>query len=583
MSLYRMKFNDLVLGDYYGTFWVNDSLVNDDVRDSGFATSLAECLLNIDGTLGTTEWQMFQQAKYNNLRTMLGSYNATQAIRQGGFYPVARPLPTVYSSGTTENVSTSILESLSVPYGNTAYGKTTNDLEQSITRMLPSSPMYFNLMYTSSPTGGYSISIDGYILPSTVLSEGNKFNLDDTIQARPFHIDIGYTPSSEQHPYTWQVRTDYSLITFDLNTRNFYDDKDYEESPIQDTDPWNDDGDTSGDGGGPDSGGADNYDPDSDTNDVPPLPVVTAADTGFVTLYNPSITELKTLANYMWGTLFDISTWKKVMADPMDAILGLSIVPVNVPSAGSQVVTVGNISTGVSLTKASNQFVELDCGSIQFPEKWKAYLDYSPYTKISIYLPYIGSQEIDADLIQATTIGVKYHIDILSGACVAFVTANGSVIMQFSGQCAVSIPVTSQDFTQTIIALGQLVASGIGVVATGGMSAPVQGAAIAGLATAAANTAQNVIASKPTYAKTGNMSGSNGLMGFQKPYLLIERPRKCSPAYQNTYTGYPSYTTRSLGSITGFTQVQDVHLDNIPCNDTERDEILRLLREGVIL
>lgn len=351
-----------------------------------------------------------------------------------------------------------------------------------------------------------------------------------------------------------------------------------------------DDGaDEDGTGGPSDGGGGggsetpDTWTDDSDDNPVPDLPSISAADTGFITLFNPTTSQLLSLAEYMWGDLWDIDTWRKVMSDPMDAIIGLSIVPVDVPDGSTTVLTVGNIPTTVSMTKAASQFVTVDCGTVSISEYYRAYLDYSPYTRASIYLPYIGFQEIDIDLIQGTTVGVTYHIDILSGACVAFVTVDSNVIMQFSGQCAVSIPITSQDFTQTIMSLGTLVASGVGVVATGGMSAPVQGAAIAGLATAAANTAANVISSKPTFAKSGNMSGSNGLMGVQYPYLIIEKPRQCAPEYQNLYTGYPSYIYSLLSQLHGFTQMQDVRLENISCSDIERDEILQLLRKGVLL
>lgn len=584
MSLYRMKFTDATIGDYWGTFWVNDNLFNNSVNNSDFANSLGECMTAIDDTFGTSEWQMFQQTKYDNVRSNLGLVNAITAIEFSGFYPVANPLPTVYTV-TTNPLSYSEQNRVTVPDANrltySAGGTGTSAYVLTDTYILPSSPFFMRCQINGVENGNYSLYFEFYVLPSSILGDDNKLVLDSTIYAKTVIVNINY--NAETGRYTWQARRNGGNVSFSVNARNYYNGRGYEESPVQDDDPWNDDDDPSGDGGGSDADPADNYDDDADTNDLPSLPTLTASDTGFVTLYNPSITELKNLANYLWGNLFDITTWKKVMADPMDAILGLSIVPVNVPSAGSSVVTVGNISTGISLTKASSQFVELDCGSLQFPEKWKAYLDYSPYTKVSIYLPYIGSQEIDVDLIEATTIGVKYHIDVLSGACVAFITVNNSVLMQFSGQCAVSIPVTSADFTQTIIALGQLVASGIGVVATGGLSAPVSGASVAGLATAMANTAQNVISSKPTFAKTGNMSGSNGLMGFQKPYLLIERPRKCSPAYQNNYTGYPSYTTRKLSELSGFTQIQDIHLDGVPCSDTERNEILRLLREGVIL
>lgn len=325
------------------------------------------------------------------------------------------------------------------------------------------------------------------------------------------------------------------------------------------------------------------YDPASDPNPVPGLPTISAADTGFITLFNPTPTQLKNLAQYMWGSLFDITTWKKIFADPMDCILGLSIVPVNVPSGGTDTVKVGNISTGIVMNKASSQFVEVDCGTISIGEKWKAYLDYSPYTKLSIFLPFIGSHDLNIDDIQINTIGVKYHIDILSGACVAFITAGGNVIAQYSGQCTISIPVTSNDFTQTIIALGTLVAGGAATVATGGLSAPVTASSIGGAATAMATTAANVITSKPNIQKSGNMSGSNGLMGVQTPYLFITRPKQCAPKNQNRYVGYPSYITEKLANLSGFTQLQDVRLTGISCTESEMNEILNLLHEGVIL
>lgn len=354
----------------------------------------------------------------------------------------------------------------------------------------------------------------------------------------------------------------------------------------RDKDPYSDGTQTGGPsipGGGPGTSGLNNWDPNSDSNPVPTLPSLSAADTGFITLFNPTMAELKALASYMWSGLFDINAYRKIMADPMDTIIGLSIVPVNVPSGAQYPVTVGNISTGISMTKATSQYVEVNCGTVTLSEYWKAYLDYSPYTKVSIYLPYIGSQELDIDLIQNQTVGVVYHIDILSGGCVAYVSSGGNVIAQFSGECAVSIPITAKDLTQTIMNLCQLVASGVGVVASGGMSAPVTAASVGEAATAMSNTANNVVASKPTFPKSGNISGANGLLAGQIPYLLIERPKQCSPARQNNYTGYPAYITKILSSLRGFTQVQDIHIENINCTEEEREEILRLLREGVML
>lgn len=351
-------------------------------------------------------------------------------------------------------------------------------------------------------------------------------------------------------------------------------------------DPFDND-DDSGGGGGSFDDDQDNWDDDSDPVPVPPLPSLSAVDTGFITLFNPTVSQLQNLATYLWSNAFDIDNFKKVTANPMDVILGLSIVPVDVPASTTAEVMVGNQGSGVYMLKANSQYVELNCGTIAIHEKDHSYLDYSPYTKVTIILPFIGAQDLSIDELNGQTMGVIYHIDVLSGACIAYITIDGNVIHQYAGQCSVSIPITSQDFTQTIMALGQLVVAGVGagvgIAASGGLAAPIAGAMVAGGVSSVASGALNVANSKPAYSKTGSIGGSGGLLAVQKPYLIFEYPRKSKPAQQQTFTGYPSNITFTLGQLFGFTQIQDVHLEGISCTDEERDEMLSIMRGGIIL
>ena len=569
MVLYNTSLTITDVNATKGGFIVDDSLVLDNFpyKYSSRYDSIEEAQTWVDNNFGSNMWRLIPNLRYNRYTDNVYMLEHLLPALEQHLTTSAKPLPTVYTSSSNTQISNT------ANIGGQQFNSQST-ARQFITNIANNSPVHTAMSFN---VNGYPLVMRfSFIALQSASVSGGKFTFATTQKYAEFTIAFTKTSAGK-----WEADISRTMVgdvpsswvtSLNGGTTNEADD-----DPYAGDDP-SDEG-----GGGSGGGGGSNYTNDSDSNDVPSLPTISASDTGFITLYSPSISQLKSLANYLWSGLFDVATFKKIMADPMDAILGLAIVPVVVPSAGTSNVVVGNIDTGVALTKASSQFVEVDCGTINVDEKWKAYLDYSPYTRCSIFLPYIGSQELDIDLIQKTTIGVKYHIDILSGACVAFITVGGSVIMEFSGQCSVSIPVTSQDFTQTIIALCGLVASGIGVVATGGMSAPVSGATIAGASTALANTAQNVASSKPTFAKSGNLSGSNGLMGIQKPYLIIERPRQCAPAYQNRYTGYPSYITDNLGSLSGFTQIQDIHLDGISCNDEERDEILKLLREGVIL
>ena len=79
------------------------------------------------------------------------------------------------------------------------------------------------------------------------------------------------------------------------------------------------------------------------------------------------------------------------------------------------------------------------------------------------------------------------------------------------------------------------------------------------------------------------MGGMGGMLGVKTPYIILTRPRQALPANQNTFTGYPSYITTLLGDCTGFTVVQDVHLEGLTATEAEKAEINRLLGEGVYL
>lgn len=327
-------------------------------------------------------------------------------------------------------------------------------------------------------------------------------------------------------------------------------------------------------GGGSETGGGDgDFDNTSIPIEIPGLPTVSAASTGFISLFNPTLSQLNELASYMWSDTFDIDTLKKLFADPMDVILGLSILPVQIPTSGAREVKVGNIGTGISLNVASTQFVEVDCGTINVNEYWGAYLDYSPYTHAQIYLPYVGVRPISVDEIMGKSVNVNYHVDILTGACCCFVKCGDSVLYSFNGQCSIPIPISATNYTNTINGIISVAASLGTMVATGGATAPL---ALTNLASTVANQM------KPTVEKSGAISGPGGVMGIQTPYLILTRPRQALPSKQNTFIGYPSFITVTLGELSGYTEVHSIHLENIPATADELSEIETLLKGGVI-
>lgn len=305
---------------------------------------------------------------------------------------------------------------------------------------------------------------------------------------------------------------------------------------------------------------------------IPSPPTINICDTKFITLYSPTLAQLQALAAYMWSdSSFDIDNFQKLFADPMECILGLIMLPFTVPTSGNSNIQVGNMPTNVSANNVSAQYYQLSCGSITIDRFTGSYLDFEPYTKAQIFLPYIGIQDLSVDDIMGKTISVTYNIDILTGACIAFIKCGGSVLYQFIGQCGANIPITSNTYTGVIQSLLDLTRS-LTHVAGGDMVG-----GLSGVASASVNI------NKPKIQKSGTLSGVGGFLGIQYPYIILTKPNPAIPKDQNKYLGYPSYVTKQVGSCSGFTQFETVYLEDMSCTESEKENILNLLKEGVIL
>ena len=315
---------------------------------------------------------------------------------------------------------------------------------------------------------------------------------------------------------------------------------------------------------------------------IPPLPSLSAVNTGLVTMYGATGAQLQALGSYLWSNLWDVETnFKKLFASPMDCICGLSIVPVTPSMGGGQNVKFGNINTSIALNVLTSQYVEVDCGSINIKEYIGSFLDYSPYVNISLYLPYIGYRELSPDDVMNDTIHVVYHVDCLSGGCCAMIeTGRKGLLYSFNGSCICNVPITAINYSGAIqnavsaVGAGLTTAAGI---ATG--AAPIAAVGAASMLSSEANTEMN---SKTTIQRSGAMGGAAGIMSYQKPLLVVTRPRMSVPDKLNKFAGLTTNVTMNLSQCKGFTQVELIHLENIPCTQAEREELLSLLKTGVI-
>lgn len=373
--------------------------------------------------------------------------------------------------------------------------------------------------------------------------------------------------------------------------------------PVETDDP-NEDPDPGGDGGDDGPGGGGEQDKHQDPIPEPDLPPLSATAAGFVTMYKLYEADMQTFAK----KLFDPDVWsavKQLFADPMDFICGIMILPFSPHTSRTArpiLQQVPPIAWDYYYPVIEQQYHIVDCGTITIPEYYKTALDYNPYTKDLLYLPYLGYRALDPDEVQGKTLKIKYHVDVMTGDCVAFIirttvsqlTPTEQVIAQFSGNCGVHVPFGRQSFDNAIAASVQLI-SGIGGVASGvAMLAGGPGGMVSGGEQLAAGMIAQGISgigvgavngSKAHVERSGLMGASAGYMGVQFPYLIRQIPRQSLPdkGYYRQLNGYPCNEAGKLSDFSGYTAIESIELSGIGATQEEKTEILNMLVGGVIV
>lgn len=337
---------------------------------------------------------------------------------------------------------------------------------------------------------------------------------------------------------------------------------------------------------------------------------------GLITVYNPTATELISFAHWLWVTYAD-ATIDKIWNNPFDGIIGLHELYAT-PSIGTRM----NIRSGflVSDTVANSvpdRYTEINCGSAVIPEYYGNYLDYSPYSKAYIYLPFIGIQEVSVDDIVGHAVNITYRVDSYNGSCIALVTVAkkgySNTIYQFNGNCSVELPIAGG--SQASIKAGYMMAAaqqqaaaiagnaamkagvasaignGVGSLLGGHIGGAISGAVspiASGMATAKqqeayanANALQSVVTAKSSVQHSGSFGASYGAMGFKKPYIIIQSPIQVKVVNYNLEYGFPAHKYVRVGDCEGFLRVREVHVESSTATDDEKALIEQMLKSGV--
>lgn len=245
-----------------------------------------------------------------------------------------------------------------------------------------------------------------------------------------------------------------------------------------------------------------------------------------------------------------------------------------------------------------------DFGTVHISRTFGTYRDYEPYTNLYVYLAYIGWQKLDIARYLDKDVNIRYYFDTRTGTCLAVLTANGVMVDYFNGQCGVSMPMTLTDFSryaqtqiQTLLGANHKANTGIaGEFASNMGSGLVESGAVSmgAVASIGLGVGAMVQTAKTVYGLSqNNINNFNKTIGGSSSMLNQFLPQECCfmfeiqdadvTPYHTQLQGLPSNASGSIGSFSGYLEVDSVNLICADATANEKAQIVSMLGQGIII
>lgn len=257
--------------------------------------------------------------------------------------------------------------------------------------------------------------------------------------------------------------------------------------------------------------------------------VQTPVETGYgiITIYKPTAENLDAISRLRFTIGTDTEGLPKV-GDIAQYISVLKKFYIDIPTTKSEPVKLQKyVLTDVVAPLIENDRMTIDCGTINVTGMYNNAIDLKADT--NIYLPFCnGLNSISADKIMNKRIRLVYDVSLLNGQCVAkLFDADSNVLATFNGDVSIDIPFMSD--WQTAI--------------------------------------------------NGKIGNNVQFLYGLTPFIQIKEQSAIESVY-----GFKTYKPTMLkNEINGYCEVENIELDGISATLQEKEEITRLLSNGIIL
>lgn len=310
---------------------------------------------------------------------------------------------------------------------------------------------------------------------------------------------------------------------------------------------------------------------------------------GFNLYYVPSYHELIKSAYYSLNGVNNLSDFMNNTAalflNPSTYIVSATAIPCDKSKFGagalqSTIRLGGLVNFNVSCYPLSSLWGDSDVFPYTFDKLYyDSFLDFEPYTKITLFLPYIGFVPLKASECNGGSLTVQYRFEAITGKCIAFVKTtdrNGrnTGYYQYSGDAGFSLPWVGNNGGGT-----QMIHSAASAAVSIAKNDKDQMQQFGGFLQEAAKFAAHD--SRPHMQ--GGFGVNTGALGGDEIVLFIQRAQHAMPANYYDLHGYQTATGATVGDYSGFTAFSYVELTNCDATDAEKAEIEGLLKGGVYL
>ena len=313
----------------------------------------------------------------------------------------------------------------------------------------------------------------------------------------------------------------------------------------------------------------DYHDPSDNEDDTPDDSTDISVSGEVCKTYKIEQIELKKLSQFLWSSGF-LDNILLVNNSPIENIISLKALIGTVATTGtSQSLVLGNVTTTASATPC-NESIVINVGSVTLPRKYNNFLDFEPYTKVQIYLPFYGCAMLDSSLVIGRTISIKYIIDVITATAKIKIIHDNKTLYEFKTTCGSDLPITSSN--RASVEMGYL-SSGVGM----GVSIA-SGNVIGGLA-----SGLSMAQSQYHSSTSGNVSGVLNFHDSRMITVLVDRPVYTELRNFNKTHGRVCNLSKTLRDLRGFTKCAENVQIPFNCLDEERTMIIEQLVNGVII